>query len=90
MRDAPRAGWAERAHPPANANDKETTNENGRRGAGRFVCSALPCPDTQIAEVIHFSSCDFGAAPTWRDTISPFLNTIKVGIDITLYLVAVR
>src|SRR5579871_4345692 len=43
-----------------------------------------------IAPVIHCSSFCFGAAPTWREAISPFLNSIRVGIDITPYLEAVR
>src|ERR1700682_6135706 len=42
-----------------------------------------------MAPVIHCSSFCLGAAPTWRDAISPFLNSIKVGIDMTPYLDAV-
>src|SRR6202044_1928632 len=30
-----------------------------------------------------------GAAPTWREAISPFLKIIRVGIDITPYFEAV-
>src|SRR5712671_7192426 len=41
------------------------------------------------ADVIHCSSFALGAAPTWREAISPFLKTIRVGIDITLYFAAV-
>src|SRR5258708_12147625 len=41
------------------------------------------------AAVIHCSSFALGAAPTWREAISPFLKTIRVGIDITLYFAAV-
>src|SRR5262245_52761526 len=29
------------------------------------------------------------AMPTWREAISPFLKTIRVGIDITAYFAAV-
>ena len=35
--------------------------------------------------VIHCSSFCFGAAPTWRAAISPFLKIIKVGIDMMPY-----
>src|SRR5260370_39813269 len=42
-----------------------------------------------MAPVIHCSSFCLGAAPTWRDAISPFLNSIRVGIDMTPYLEAV-
>ena len=30
-----------------------------------------------------------GAAPTWREAISPFLNIISVGIDMMPYFAAV-
>src|SRR5262249_55202596 len=43
----------------------------------------------QTAVVIHCSSFCFGAAPTWREASWPSLKIIKVGIDITPYLVAV-
>ena len=43
----------------------------------------------QRALMIHCSSFCFGAAPTWRDVILPSLNRIRVGIDWTLYLMAV-
>src|SRR3984893_7337842 len=46
------------------------------------------CEDQTVA-VIHCSSFALGAAPTWREAISPFLKTIRVGIDITLYFAAV-
>ena len=39
----------------------------------------------QQAVVIHCSSFCFGAAPTWRAAISPFLKIIKVGIDMMPY-----
>src|SRR3984885_10648212 len=38
--------------------------------------------------VIHCSSFCFGAAPTWRDASSPFLNIISVGIDMMPYFAA--
>src|SRR6201989_2921549 len=37
------------------------------------------------AGVIHCSSFCFGAAPTWRAAISPFLKIISVGIDMMPY-----
>src|SRR5665213_327148 len=39
----------------------------------------------QTAVVIHCSSFCFGAAPTWRAAISPFLKIIRVGIDMMPY-----
>src|SRR5580698_2344353 len=42
-----------------------------------------------MAPVIHCSSFCLEAAPTWREAISPFLNSIRVGIDMTPYLEAV-
>ena len=39
--------------------------------------------------VIHCSSFCFGAAPTWREASSPFLNIISVGIDMMPYFAAV-
>src|SRR6185295_15322312 len=42
----------------------------------------------QTAVVIHCSSFCFGAAPTWRAAISPFLKIIKVGIDMMPYFEA--
>src|SRR5215470_14068366 len=43
----------------------------------------------QTAAVIHCCSFCFGAAPTWREAISPPLKIIRVGIDITPYFEAV-
>src|SRR5262249_61139997 len=43
----------------------------------------------QTAPLIHCSSFCFGAAPTWREASWPSLKIIKVGIDMTPYLVAV-
>src|SRR5262245_52528434 len=40
------------------------------------------------AVVIHCSSFCLGAAPTWRDASSPFLNSIRVGIDWIPYFAA--
>src|SRR5262245_26165457 len=45
-----------------------------------------PC---QTAAEIHCCSFAFGAAPTWREAISPPLKIIRVGIDITPYFDAV-
>src|SRR5260370_41372627 len=52
--------------------------------------STRPTPQTTApaAAVIHCSSFALGATPTWREAISPFLKTIRVGIDITLYFAA--
>src|SRR6202008_1055580 len=43
----------------------------------------------QTALVTHCSSFCFGAAPTWREASSPFLNSISVGIDMMPYFCAV-
>src|ERR1700756_2363277 len=43
----------------------------------------------QTAAVIHCCSLALGAAPTWREAISPPLKIIRVGIDITPYFDAV-
>src|ERR1700694_5275542 len=43
----------------------------------------------QQAAVIHCSSFCLGAAPTWREASSPFLNSIRVGIDMMPYFCAV-
>src|SRR5882672_7669936 len=45
--------------------------------------------ERQTAAVIHCCSFCFGAAPTWREAISPPLKIISVGIDITPYFEAV-
>src|SRR5579871_820473 len=45
--------------------------------------------DAAAAEVIHCSSFCLGAAPTWREVSSPFLNSISVGIDMMPYFCAV-
>src|SRR5579883_1017375 len=39
--------------------------------------------------VIHCSSFCFGAAPIWLDASCPFLNSIRVGIDMMPYFAAV-
>src|ERR1044071_771301 len=43
----------------------------------------------QTAAEIHCCSFAFGAAPTWREAISPPWKIIRVGIDITPYFDAV-
>src|SRR2546421_5794361 len=43
----------------------------------------------QTAAEIHCCSFCFGAAPTWREAISPPLKIIRVGIDLTPYFEAV-
>ena len=62
-------------------------NANGRLFAGRK--SKLFIDVDQTAAVIHCCSFCFGAAPTWREAISPPLKIIRVGIDITPYFEAV-
>src|ERR1700730_7111101 len=49
----------------------------------------MRCEPDQTAAVIHCCSFCFGAAPTWREAISPPLKIIRVGIDITPYFEAV-
>src|SRR5438477_6299036 len=63
------------------------TNHNGRRHRHR-PSKQTRCSD-QTAAVIHCCSFCFGAAPTWREAISPPLKIIRVGIDITPYFEAV-
>src|SRR5882757_3923973 len=46
-------------------------------------------PALQQPAVIHCSSFCLGAAPTWREASSPFLNSIRVGIDMMPYFDAV-
>src|SRR5205823_14829963 len=62
--------------------------QNGRLFAGRFQ-NQFSIDFDQTAAVIHCCSFAFGAAPTWRDAISPPLKIIRVGIDITPYFDAV-
>src|SRR6201986_879004 len=60
--------------------------QNGRLSPA--VRSQIICEDQTAAE-IHWCSFCFGAAPTWREAISPPLKIIRVGIDITPYFDAV-
>src|SRR5258705_12634137 len=55
------------------------SSQHGDRGA----------PALQQPAVIHCSSFCLGAAPTWREASSPFLNSIRVGIDMMPYFCAV-
>src|SRR3981081_4470939 len=50
---------------------------------------ARTAPAAQQPAVIHCSSFCLGAAPTWREASSPFLNIISVGIDMMPYFCAV-
>src|SRR5438046_7732949 len=68
--------------------DRPNQNKNGRLIAGRFQNEQSIAVDQTVAE-IHCCSFAFGAAPTWREAISPPLKIIKVGIDITPYFEAV-
>src|SRR5690606_15275070 len=47
------------------------------------------CPEIYQPLEIHCASFCFGAAPTWRDAISPPLNISRVGIDMMPYFDAV-
>src|SRR6202022_4059652 len=58
-------------------------------GPGPAMMADLCSRPAHMAPVIHCSSFCLGAAPTWREAISPFLNGIRVGIDMTPYLEAV-
>src|SRR5689334_24094158 len=61
-----------------------------KRPAIRRPSSEKLCLEAdQTAAVIHCCSFAFGAAPTWREAISPPLKIIRVGIDITPYFEAV-
>src|SRR6266481_6519096 len=64
-------------------------NANSRLFAGRCREYFARERTDQTAAVIHCCSFCFGAAPTWREAISPPLKIIKVGIDITPYFEAV-
>src|SRR5437667_499474 len=56
-----------------------------RRPSGLIIVFEAGWP----AAVIHGCSFCFGAAPTWREAISPPLKIIRVGPDITPYSEAV-
>src|SRR5467141_2816268 len=64
-------------------------NANSRLFAGRCREYFVRERSDQTAAVIHCCSFAFGAAPTWREAISPPLKIIRVGIDITPYFEAV-
>src|SRR3979411_3213398 len=55
----------------------------------RPLSAIVRARERQTAAVIHCCSFCFGAAPTWREAISPPLKIIRVGIDITPYFDAV-
>src|SRR5947209_3470308 len=60
-----------------------------KRPAERRPFRHLSIEAGQTAAEIHCCSFAFGAAPTWREAISPPLKIIRVGIDITPYFDAV-
>src|ERR1700742_5169498 len=62
--------------------------QDGRLLAGRRRKFSKEIANQTAAE-IHCCSFAFGAAPTWREAISPPLKIIRVGIDITPYFEAV-
>src|SRR6266436_9110798 len=64
-------------------------NANSRLFASRCRIIIVRERSDQTAAVIHCCSFCFGAAPTWREAISPPLKIIRVGIDITPYFEAV-
>ena len=57
-------------------------------GTSPAIAFSYYCVD-HTAVLIHCSSFCFGAAPTWREASSPFLNSISVGIDMMPYFAAV-
>src|SRR5215813_12950994 len=59
------------------------------RQSSELRSEAVAAHDAAAALVIHCSSFCFGAAPTWREASSPFLNSIRVGIDMMPYFCAV-
>src|SRR6202158_2426992 len=64
--------------------------EERKRPAIRRALSRITIArERQTAAVLHCCSFCFGAAPTWREAISPPLKIIRVGIDITPYFEAV-
>src|SRR6185312_8679568 len=52
---------------------------------GHCTNHSVAMRDQPAVELIHCSSFCFGAAPTWRAAISPFLKIISVGIDMMPY-----
>src|SRR5882757_4856177 len=69
--------------------EKRSMPSQRKRPAIRRPLSGIICVADQTAAVIHCCSFCFGAAPTWREAISPPLKIISVGIDITPYFEAV-
>src|SRR5258705_1475410 len=63
--------------------------ERKRPAMSRPLSRIMIARERQTAAVIHCCSFCFGAAPTWREAISPPLKIIRVGIDITPYFEAV-
>src|SRR5262245_55037368 len=59
------------------------------RQSSELRIEAVAAHDAAAADVIHCSSFCLGAAPTWREASSPFLNSISVGIDMMPYFCAV-
>src|SRR6516225_3195963 len=60
-----------------------------KTAGGLPAVSGIAMRADQTAAEIHWCSFCFGAAPTWREAISPPLKIMRVGIDITPYLEAV-
>src|SRR6266851_4805583 len=60
-----------------------------RPAMSRPLSTIVLVRERQTAAVIHCCNFCFGAAPTWREAISPPLKIIRVGIDITPYFEAV-
>src|SRR5438445_2757297 len=63
--------------------------ENKTAGDAPAISNNDQSIPNQTAADIHCWSFCFGAAPTWREAISPPLKIIRVGIDITPYFEAV-
>src|SRR3954469_2426923 len=74
---------------PGHATCNVLENKKAGTNPGHLQFQFSPKPQAHTAEPIHCCSFCFGAAPTWREAISPFLNIIKVVIDMMPYLAAV-
>ena len=81
---SPARCWRRTAHCRNNRARPRAPKRNGRLSPAVKQSDPI-CAVTHTAAVIHCSSFAFGAAPTWREAISPFLNSISVGIDMMLY-----
>src|SRR4051812_46193529 len=72
-----------------NSSTRDMPSQRKRPANRRPSSKKIIIEADQTAAVIHCCSFAFGAAPTWREAISPPLKIIRVGIDITPYFDAV-